>query len=146
MIAFQTEVRINRPIEEVFSFVSDPLEFPRWNSAVQAVRKTTAGEHENAPTYSMERDLPTGHAVNELEVVASEWPRAFEIRTNAGPTPFCYRYRFSADGGQTIVRLDAEVDLPRSGTFLRPMARRFVKKGVDDNFAALRQILEAAGR
>ena len=142
MIAFQTEVRINRSIEEVFAYVSDPLEFPRWNSAVQAVHKTPPGEL----TYSMERDLPTGHAVNELEVVACQWPRAFEIRTTAGPTPFRYRYRFSGDDGQTTVRLDAEVELPRSGSVLAPIARRLVKKGVDDNFAALKQILEATRR
>lgn len=68
MIAFETSTRINRPIEEVFSYVSDPLNLPHWNSAVQAVRKTSAGKNGVASTYLMERDLPTGRAVNELEV------------------------------------------------------------------------------
>jgi uncharacterized protein YndB with AHSA1/START domain len=44
VITFETEVRIGRPIEEVYCYVSDPLNFPRWNSAVQTVRKTLAGE------------------------------------------------------------------------------------------------------
>jgi hypothetical protein len=44
-----------------------------------------------ASTYSMERALPTGRAVNELEVVASEPPRKFAVRTTARPTPFHYR-------------------------------------------------------
>ena len=74
MIAFETNVRINRRIEEVFAYVSDPLNFPRWNSAVKAVRKTSVGEDGVASTYSMERELPTGRAINELEVVASEPP------------------------------------------------------------------------
>jgi hypothetical protein len=39
----------------------------------------------------MERALPTGRAVNELEVVASEPPRKFAVRTTARPTPFHYR-------------------------------------------------------
>jgi uncharacterized protein YndB with AHSA1/START domain len=43
LIAFQTSVRVNRPIEEVFTFVSDPLLFPRWNSAVQAVHPIAGG-------------------------------------------------------------------------------------------------------
>jgi uncharacterized protein YndB with AHSA1/START domain len=92
VIAFETNVRINRRIEEVFAYVSDPLNFPRWNSAVKAVRKTSVGEDGVASTYSMERELPTGRAINELEVVASEPPRHFAIRTTAGPTPFLYRY------------------------------------------------------
>ena len=67
MIAFETDVRIDRPIEEVFAYVSDPLNFPRWNSAVQTVRKTSPDESDLASTYVMERKLPAGPAVNELQ-------------------------------------------------------------------------------
>jgi uncharacterized protein YndB with AHSA1/START domain len=102
LITFETSVRIRSPIEEVFSYVADPFNFPRWNSAVQAVRKTSAAENGVASTYSMERVLPTGRAVNELEVVASQRPREFAIRTTAGPTPFLYRYRFSEERGETV--------------------------------------------
>ena len=83
MITFETSTRIDRPIEEVFAYVSDPRNFPRWNSAVQAVRKTSAGENGVAATYLMERELPTDRAVNELEVVTREWPHEFAIRTTA---------------------------------------------------------------
>jgi uncharacterized protein YndB with AHSA1/START domain len=144
VIAFETDVRIDRPVEEVFAYVSDPLNLPRWNSAVEAVGKTSAAEHGGASTYSMERKLPTGRAVNELEVVASEPPRTFAIRTTAGPTPFLYRYQFSAEIGATVMKLDAEVELPGVAAVLPQLARRLVKKGVDDNFATLKQILEAA--
>jgi Polyketide cyclase / dehydrase and lipid transport len=98
VITFETSVRIRRPIEEVFSYVADPLTFPRRNSAVEAGRKTSAAENGVASTYSMERELPSGDAVNELEVVASQRPREFAIRTTAGPTPFLYRYRCSRHG------------------------------------------------
>jgi uncharacterized protein YndB with AHSA1/START domain len=146
VISFDTSVRINRPIEEVFSYVSDPLNFPRWNSAVEAVRKTSAAENGTATTYSMERQLPSGRAVNQLEVVARQRPREFAIRTSAGPTPFHYRYRFSAEERETIVRLDAEVELPGAAALLPPIARRLVKNGVDANLASLKQILETARR
>jgi uncharacterized protein YndB with AHSA1/START domain len=146
LITFETSVRIRRPLEEVFSYVADPLNFPRWNSAVEAVRKTSAAENGVASTYSMERELPTGRAVNELEVVASQRPREFAIRTTAGPTPFLYRYRFSGERGETVVRLDAEVEVQGTAALLPPIARRLVKNGVDDNLATLKQILEGARR
>jgi hypothetical protein len=41
---FDANVRFERPIEEVFAYVSDPLNFPHWNSAVEAVRKTSPGD------------------------------------------------------------------------------------------------------
>jgi ligand-binding SRPBCC domain-containing protein len=144
VIAFETDVRIDRPVEDVFAYVSDPLNLPRWNSAVQAVRKTSAGENGLGSTYAMERELPSGPAVNDLEVVASEPPRRFGIRTTAGPTPFLYRYEFVAENGETVMKLDTEVELPAAAAFLPQLARRLVKKGVKDNFATLKQILEAA--
>ena len=53
MIAFETDVRINRPIEDVFAYVSDPLNFPRWNSAVRGVREISAGQNGGTSTYAL---------------------------------------------------------------------------------------------
>ena len=142
MIAFETDTHIELPIERVFAYVADPLNFARWNSAVQAVVKTSAGQSGVASTYSMERDLPTGPAVNDLEIVALEQPRAFAIRTTSGPTPFHYRFRFSAQNGGTLVQLDAEVELKGVAAFAPRLAQHAVKKGVDDNLATLKELLE----
>jgi hypothetical protein len=105
-------VRIKRPIEDVFALVLGPLQFPRWNSAVRTVQLTSGRTGELGSTYSMERELPTGQAENELEVFARDHPSEFGIRTTSGPTPFVYRYRFASERGATVVRLDAKVELP----------------------------------
>ena len=139
MITFETEVRIGRPIEEVYAYVSDPLNFPRWNSAVQEVRENVRGQ-----SYSMERRLPTGRTVNELEILALERPREFAIRTTSGPTPFLYRYLFVSEGGATLVKLDAQVELHGAAALVPQLARRAVKNGVDENLATLRGVLEQA--
>jgi len=140
---FKTAVSIERPIEEVFDYVSDPRNFPRWNSAVQSVNPTS-GQGEPGSTYLMERELPGGRAENGLEIVHSERPTAFTIRTSSGPTPFVYRYRFDSDGGATQLELTAEVELSGIAGALGPLASRAVKRGVDSNFADLKRILEAA--
>jgi uncharacterized protein YndB with AHSA1/START domain len=146
VIAFETDVRIDRPIEDVFDYVSDPLTFPRWNSAVRAVRKTSTGESGVAATYSMDRDLPGGRAVNELEVDASERPHEFAIRATAGPTPFLYRYRFTTENGRTVLTLDAQVELAGAVALLPALARHAVKRGVDENLLTLKDTMEAARR
>ena len=143
-VKFDTTVRIERPVEEVFDYVSNPGNFPRWNSAVQAI-STTSGQGEPGSTYLMQRDLPDGRAANELEIVDRERPTAFTIRTTSGPTPFVYRYRFDADGDATVMELDADVELSGLAGALGPLASRRVKRGVDANFAALKQILESGG-
>jgi uncharacterized protein YndB with AHSA1/START domain len=83
---FETSVRIERAIDEVFDYVSDPRNFPRWNSAVQAV-SVTSGEGGPRSTYLMERELPGGPAENELEILDRDRPTEFAVRTTSGPTP-----------------------------------------------------------
>ena len=144
MIAFETGVRVERPVEDVFAFVSAPPSFPRWNSAVQAVRNTSGEAGEVGSTYLMRRELPTGQAENELEVLVHEPPSEFAIRTTSGPTPFYYRYRFAPDGADTLVHLDASVELPGVAGRLGPLAARAVRRGVDANFAVLKRTLEAS--
>jgi ligand-binding SRPBCC domain-containing protein len=142
MIAFQTSIAIERPLEEVFAFVSDPGNFSSWNSAVRDVRPTSAAANGPNATYVMTRQLPTGAATNQLEIVAREQAHEFAIRTTNGPTPFLYRYRFAVENGKTIVQLDAQVELDGIGAFMPQLARRAVKHGVDDNLATLKLILE----
>jgi carbon monoxide dehydrogenase subunit G len=142
VIGFETSVRVERPIEEVFDFVSNPLLLPRWNSAVQTVQGTLGETGEPGSTYSMQRELPTGRAENELEVFDRERPNEFGIRTTSGPTPFSYRYRFVADGAGTAVELDARVELPGLAAALGPLATRGIRRGVDANFASLKRTLE----
>jgi uncharacterized protein YndB with AHSA1/START domain len=144
MIRLETQVQIGRPIEDVFAYVADPGNLPDWNSAVQAVRKTSpVADNDVGTSYRLERELPTGRAENELEVVACERPTSFAIRTNSGPTPFGYRFRFTPEGAATIIQVDAEADLGAAADLLAPLVRRAVQRGVDDNLAALKTILEA---
>ena len=89
---FTTSVRIEKPVAEVFDYVSDPTTFQQWNSAVQEVRQTSGGAEGVGATYLMERELPDGRAENALEVVEVNRPTLFVIRTTSGPTPFHYRY------------------------------------------------------
>ena len=146
MIVFQTSIGIKRPAEEVFAYVSDPRNLPAWNSAVQAVRPASPSTRGVGSTFSMKRELPTGPATNQLEVIASKPPREFTIRTTAGPTPFLYHYQFAVQNGKTLVQLDAQVELDGVATRLRQLARHAIKKGVDDNLATLKLVLETPSR
>lgn len=141
---FETSVRIERPIEAVFDYVSDPTTFPQWNSAVQSVQETSAGADGVGATYRMERELPNGRAENDLEVVEVNRPTLFVIRTTSGPTPFLYRYVLTDDEGATLLELAAEVELGGLAGALGPIASRAVKRGVDSNFADLKRILETS--
>lgn len=99
-VNLETSVRIQRPIEEVFDHLSDPGNFPHRNSAVRDVHATSASTKAVGSTYSMERELPSGSAANELEIMALERPRRFAIRSRgAFPGGQCLQRRRSQSPG-----------------------------------------------
>jgi carbon monoxide dehydrogenase subunit G len=126
VITFETTIRVERPIEEVFAFVSDPTQS---RYGIRRCKRCSVSLERRAPgsTYSMERELPTGQVENGLEVFAREHPTEFGIRTTSGPTPFSYRYRFASDDPDTVVRLDASVELSGVAGVLGPIAARAVR-------------------
>lgn len=142
MTTFTTSVRIARPIETVYAYLADPLNFSHWNSAVDAVWQTPSPNDKAGSTYAMERTLPGRRVRNGLEIFARDHPTEFGIRTTAGPTPFTYRYRLSTENAETVVRLDADVEIEGATSLAGPLVARAVKRGVDANFAVLKHTLE----
>ena len=143
MSVFETAVGIRRPIDDVFAYVSDPLNMPSWYSAVQDVSSLSGAEPQAGATYVMHRHLPGGPARNELEIVTWDPPTQFALRTTSGPTPLTYRYRFSPDDGAgTTVHLRATVELSGIAALAGGIAVRGVKRGMDANLATLKAILE----
>lgn len=147
MTRIEARVRIERPVDEVFAYVSEPVNLPRWNSAVTAVRLASSGDEEGVgSTYVMQRELPIGRARNELEIVARERPVRFAIRTTSGPTPFAFDFELTPDGDATLIRLRAEAELEGVAELLGPLARFAFRRGVHDNLSALEAILDAPVR
>lgn len=140
VIRVTTSVTIDRPISDVFAYVSEPRNLPAWNSAVEDVRPLSLGSPGVGSVYAMQRQLPGGRATNQLEIVIRHPSSEFAMRTTSGPTPFLYRYRFVADDTSTVVEFGGDVDLPSVGG----IAAQFVRRGIDHNLAALKRILEAA--
>ena len=92
----------------------------------------------------MQRRLPVGQVENELEVFSREHATEFGIRTTSGPTPFRYMYRFVSDRGDTVIQLDAGVELSGAASILGPLAASAVRRGVDANLATLKRTLETS--
>ena len=146
MITFQTSVCVKRPIEEVFAFVSDPVLFPRWNSAVQTVHQTS--EERGRSGLDVLNAAPTTPRAGR-ERTRGLRPRApHRVRHphNLGPDAVSLLLPIRLRRRRQVVHLDASVELTGLPTVLGPLAARGVRRGVDANLAALKQALEASAR
>ena len=59
MATFEKTVLIARPIEEVFGFLSDLENVPKWNYAIVQTRKVSEGPVGVGTTYHQVRSVPS---------------------------------------------------------------------------------------
>jgi Polyketide cyclase / dehydrase and lipid transport len=83
MASFTNVVEINRPAHEVFAFLANLENVPRWNYAITETRKTSPGEVGVGTTYEQTRSIPTPSR-EHLTLRAGSAP---DRRRHAGAVP-----------------------------------------------------------
>ena len=86
MATFENTVMIRRPIEDVFAFLADFENIPRWNYAIVETRKMSQGPVGVGTIYQQVRSVPS-RSEEHFEVTAYNSPRQLEIRGQFGPFP-----------------------------------------------------------
>jgi carbon monoxide dehydrogenase subunit G len=145
MASFENTVIIRRPVEDVFAFLADFENVPKWNYAIVETQKVSPGPVGVGTTYRQTRSVPRT-SEERLEVTVFEPARRLEVQGQIGPFRAKIGYLLEPTGGGT--RLTNAVDLGSSGllTLVAPLATSRVKHAVAANLDTLKQFLEEGGR
>jgi len=138
---FTNMVSIDRPAHDVFRFVADLENVPKWNYAIVETRKTSDGPVGIGTTYRQIRSLPT-RSEETLQVTELEPDRRFVVQGDLGPFVGTLTYEFEDVNGRT--RLTNRADLAGRGLMklAAPIASGRVREAVAANLGALKQLLE----
>jgi uncharacterized protein YndB with AHSA1/START domain len=142
MHAFANTVTIARPAGEVFAFLADFQNVPRWNYAIEQTRKLSPGPVRVGTAYRQTRSVPR-RSEESFEVTVFEPPSRLAIRGRIGPFQATAGYLLEPVAGGT--RLTNHVELEPSSALLRlvgPLAVPSVKAAVARNLTALQGLLE----
>jgi uncharacterized protein YndB with AHSA1/START domain len=135
-------VTIQRPVEDVFVFIADGEQCPKWRSGVLDIKRVSG---EGVGTrYAQGVSGPMGRRIAaDYEITAFEPNRRIEFQTTAGPVRPHGRYDFEATDGGT--RLTFALDATIAG-LRKLLMGSMVQRTMDTEVAALdkvKQILEA---
>lgn len=135
---------IDRTANEVFGFVSDVSNNPRWQTGQQSCAWTSPPPVRVGSTYAQEARF-LGRTVTSLfEVTEYEPDRSITIRSTGGSFPITVR-RTVEPLGDNRSRVTAEID-GEPGRFFRlagPLLHRLAQRSVDGDYDRLKQLLEA---
>jgi uncharacterized protein YndB with AHSA1/START domain len=138
---FENVVVISRPIEDVFRFLSDFENVPKWNYAIVETRKVSEGPVGVGTIYRQVRSVP-GRSEERFEVTAFEAPRYLEMRGQLGPFPSRLSYALETTPQGTRVTNVVELELRGPGRLLGRVAVPRVRDAVGANLRKLKQLLD----
>lgn len=142
MSKFENVVLIQRPVGDVFAYLADFRNIPRWNYAIERTWKTSSGPVGVGSTYSQVRTIPN-RSEEAFEVTIFEPGRRLAIRGQLGPFRATMAYVLEAVPDGT--RLTNRAELQLSSGMLRaagPLVTHQVKTAVARNLNALKQLME----
>jgi len=141
MATFENTVMIRRPIEEVFGFLAQFENVPKWNYAIVETRKVSEGPVGVGTTYQQVRSVPS-RSEERFEVTVYNPPRHLEIQGQLGPLPSRLSYALDALPEGTRVTNTVELELRGPGRLLGRVAVPRVRDAVAANVRKLKEVLE----
>jgi carbon monoxide dehydrogenase subunit G len=138
---FSNMVVIERTPHDVFEFVSDLENVPKWNYAIVETRKTSDGPVGVGSTYRQVRSVPA-RSEESLRVTEFEPDRRFAVRGGLGPFEATLTYELEGVGGMTRLTNSAELEASGIMRLAAPVVTSRIRAAVAANLAALKQLLE----
>lgn len=141
MITKSIDITIDRPVEEVYAFLTDAANHPRWDSSSVAMEPDQPGAWRAGTTFREVRRIGRGTSEIRSTVAELEPNRRMEIRSLSGPS-FAGHWRFSPAGTGARLQWSGEMRITGFARLFEPLIARAFSKDVEANFARLKRILE----
>jgi uncharacterized protein YndB with AHSA1/START domain len=143
MAQLELSVVINRPVEEVFAFISNPENYPKWSSVSREVKITSAGPIGVGSTYRSVVTFLGRRIEGDIEFTEYEPNRSYTQKTISGPIPIESRMTFERVEGGTRVTNHQVAELGGFFKMAEPLLVSMVKRQFETDTANLKDLMEA---
>ncbi|MCW2983661.1 MAG: hypothetical protein JWR63_1231 [Conexibacter sp.] len=142
---FEGTTVVDRPIEEVFAFLADGENDPKFSPRVQTIRKVTDGPIGVGTRFAStvkDAGMTTKREFELTEFAPPTTIRWAERSKNAVTAP-AGGYDLAPDGAGTRVTIFNELEGHGAGKLIAGFALRSARKGADDFAASIKRAVEA---
>ncbi len=143
MIDLTQSIIIDRPLAEVFAFVSDQTNGPRWQSGLLEVRRMTEGPLRVGTQNTAVRKFMGRRLEVTNEYTKFEQDTEYAFRSTSGPVKFeaAYVVESTAEG----TKLTSRLAMHAAGLFgmAEPLIAASLRRELEANLGDLKDLLEA---
>ena len=142
MINLDFSALIDRPQKDVFAFVTNPNNMPKWNSAVVSLEQITPGAMAVGSKFKSVGEMMGRRIEGEMQVTAYEPDTKCGFQINAGPMQVNITLSFKTVGTGTKVNLNAQGNPAGFFKLAEGVMTGRVKTMMEENLARLKTVLE----
>lgn len=143
MAKFEINLVINRPIEEVFAFISNPENLLRWRAGTLDIKKDPSVPL-GVGSVVRGRFTFLGRPFDgNLEIILHEPHRRYATRLIEGPFPLEARYTLEPAGNGTDLTLVIEGEPGGFFKLAEPLLVSLAKRSYEADLNNLKEMLEA---
>lgn len=145
MVKFEHSIVINRPVDEVFAFVTNPENDPLWIQSTQKAKQTSDGPMGVGATLSSQSRFLGRNVESAVVVTEYELNRKRTGKTTSGPIPAELSSIFEPVEGGTKVTSIGQMEIGGFFKLAEPVVGRMVSRQVEGDLANLKDLLESTG-
>jgi carbon monoxide dehydrogenase subunit G len=143
MITFDLSTLVDRPMQDVFNFLSNPLNLPKWQSMVASIEQVTPGAVGMGSKYKVSAEMMGRKIDGLMEITAHEPPARFGFTNKAGPMQVTVTVTLKPVGTGAKIALHAEGNPGGVFKIAEGVLAGQVKSQMEANLARLKAVLEA---
>lgn len=142
MINLDFGVLVDRPVKDVFAFVSNPNNMSQWNSAVVSLQQSTPGTVGVGTKFKTVGEMMGRRIEGEMQIIAYEPDTKCGFQLQAGPMQVNLTLSFKTVGTGTKISLNAQGNPGGIFKLAESVMAGQVKSMMEGNLARLKTVLE----
>jgi uncharacterized protein YndB with AHSA1/START domain len=143
MFDVEAEIRINHPLEDVFSFVADSRNDPQWAVPVVECTQVAGAGPGLGAQYTFASKVMWGKARGQMEVVVYEPPRRIEWEMQSSVNSGRARISFKSEADSTLLSARSTLKARAIFRLTESIMAREIHKAYQQQLQNLKELLES---
>lgn len=143
MFKYEKSVFINRPQQEVFDFVTDLSNDPKWQNRIESVERLSDGPIGVGSTWRYVTHLLGRKNEVDIQMASYDPPRQSRVKAVSGSIPFENTHTFQAQEGGTLLTFTGQAEIGGFFKMAEGLAGKQIEKQMESDAAVLKKLLEA---
>src|SRR5512134_1142653 len=143
MINLEMSTMINRPVSQVFDFMSTPENDFQWQYGTLASARISEGASQRGTAFRSIGHLMGRRVESTFEVTEYEPNRKYGFKSLSGPWQSYTSYTFEIDKGSTQIDISTQVNAINFFQVDQGVLGKRMKQQLKENLAVLKDLLEA---